>query len=142
MSAISLQGSTALLTPKPPGSFILAAPVSSIPGGKQMLLTVAGKAALIQDDIDTWVKTFISPYTNADYSTPGMVKGQSATIEQLAENTTASGKNLVLASSVITIELSVMAPATSPAKKPPNDPMTSYQADVKLLTTQTQAASL
>jgi len=142
MSIISVQGSIALVAPKPPSSFVLAVPFSNIPGGKQMLLTVAGKAGLIQDDIDTWVKTFVSAYSNAAYSTPGMVKGQSATVESLAKNTKANGKNLVLASSIINIKLSVVTPAISSTKPPQNDPVTSYQADVKLLTTQKQATSL
>lgn len=117
MALVCVDGADVLITP--PGGYVFTKLTDKIKAGAQQKLLCEGKKALIKDDIDQWIKTYLTDYIKAAY-VGGKLKVDSVQVQPLAGKTTATGKQVLFADTKITINMSFIKPAMM---QTPNGPV-------------------
>ncbi len=129
MPNICVDGAAVVIVPIPP--LVVFKPTDKIPGGKQKLVVITGKPALVKDDVDEWVKNYKSDYISPPFVIPGKVSGDKGNIIALSVKTAEEGKKLVVLSTAIILMLKVDSPAKMPTPTgPQSDPVPKYVANV------------
>lgn len=133
MGLICVHGAQVQITPIPP--FIFTKLVDTIPGGKQKKVSIGGKPALNQADLDAWAKTYMTTYMGGSFTIPGMTAGKTAIAANFTLKSLSEGKPLIKMDSQITLTMATNQPDQMPAPPAPPipDPVPIQVATVKFV---------